>query len=181
MAARHTFIALTIVGCTCVSGAAAAAQDSTTSLTTNTFTAPADSLSPRATLQEMAWFAGQWRGPGLGGETEEHWSTPAAGAMMGMFRLIKDGKVVFYEFLTLVEQDGSLMLKLKHFNPDLTGWEEKADSVMFPLVKVTANEICFRGLTFRRAGPDKMEIFLAIRNKSNGSIREEAFSLTRVN
>jgi hypothetical protein len=38
--------------------------------------------------------------------------------MMGMFRLVKDGKVVFYEFLTLVEHEGSLLLKLKHDRAD---------------------------------------------------------------
>jgi hypothetical protein len=147
--------------------------------TPNTLTAPAEVLSPRATLQDIAWFAGRWTGTGLGGVTDESWSAPAGGAMMGMFRLVKDGKVVFYEFLTLVEHEGSLLLKLKHFNPDLTGWEEKADVVSFRLLKIAPDAVHFNGLTFRRIGSDTVEIFLAIRDRE-GAVREERFTMTRV-
>ncbi len=147
--------------------------------TPNTLTASAGVPSPRATLQDMAWLTGQWTGTGLGGVTEESWSSPASSAMMGMFRLVKDEKVVFYEFLTLVEHEGSLLLKLKHFNPDLTGWEEKADFVKFRLLRVTPGTAWFDGLTFRRLGNDQLEIFLAIRSRADNSIREERFSLTR--
>jgi hypothetical protein len=93
---------------------------------------------------------------------------------MGMFRSLKGGAVVFYEFLTLVEDGGSLVLKLKHFNPDLTGWEEKGESITFHLVKITPTEAFFDGLTFRRIGDRAQQIFLAIRNRKDGSIREES-------
>lgn len=146
--------------------------------TPNTLTAAADVRSPRANVADMAWFAGTWTGTGLGGVTEETWSAPADGAMMGMFRLVKDGKVVFYEFLTLVEEAGSLVLKLKHFNPDLTGWEEKVDSVKFRLLQISPTMIRFGGLTFKRVGDDALEVFLAIRNR-DGSVREETFRLVR--
>jgi hypothetical protein len=119
----------------------------------------------------------------LGGVTEESWSAPAAGAMMGMFRVVKPGsdgreQVGFYEFLTFVEQDGTLALKLKHFNPDLTGWEEKAGMVTFRLARVTPDTIYFDGLTFRREGRDRMTIFLALRD-GTGTVREEVFRYTR--
>ena len=148
--------------------------------TPNTVTAPAGTPGPRATLADLAWFEGEWAGPGLGGQCEEVWSGPAGGAMMGMFRLLKDGKPVFYEFLTLVEQDGSLALKLKHFNPDLTGWEEKADFVTFRLLELTPAEARFDGLTFRRLGDDRMQIFLALRDRAAGTVREETFLYERV-
>ena len=128
---------------------------------------------------DIAWFAGRWVGSGLGGETEETWSAPAGGAMMGMFRLVKGGTVVFYEFLTLVEREGSLLLKLKHFNADLTGWEEKGAFVTFRLIETTPAELRFDGLTFRRIAPDRVDIFLALRNRQDGTVREEAFSMIR--
>lgn len=148
-------------------------------LTPNTFTAPQGIPGARATIDDMAWLAGRWTGPGLGGETEETWSAPSAGTMMGMFRLVRGGKVVFYEFLTLIEQEGTLFLKLKHFNPDLTGWEEKDRFVTFRLLESTPAELRFDGLTFRRAGTGGMNVFLAIRNRHDGSVREEAFSMIR--
>ena len=151
--------------------------------TPNTLRLKPDLPRPAATLDAVAWMAGGvWRGDGLGGVTEESWSQPAAGAMMGMFRLVKGGaegraEVAFYEFLTMVEEGGSLVLKLKHFNADLTGWEEKGGFVTFRLVRVTPDAIYFDGLTFRREGPDKMTIFLALRD-ANG-VREEIFRYAR--
>ena len=177
MATRYLPMVSIVLGC----ASAAAAQESPFQpRTPNTITAPADAPAARATLQDLAWLAGEWSGTGLGGATEETWSAPAGGAMMGMFRLVKDGRVVFYEFLTLVEQDGAVLLRLKHFNPDLTGWEEKADFVTFRLLKATATEAYFDGLTFRRDGPDRTHIYLAIRNRADGSVREETFVHSRV-
>src|SRR5687767_15714011 len=49
-----------------------------------------DAPIPRATIADMAWLAGRWTGDGLGGRTEEIWSPPDAGTMMGTFRLIRD-------------------------------------------------------------------------------------------
>jgi hypothetical protein len=176
MATRHILSALIVLGC---ATQAAAQETPFRNRTANTFTASAEVPSPRATLQDMSWLTGRWSGTGLGGMTEEMWSDPASGAMMGMFRLVKDGKVIFYEFLTLVEQEGSLRLKLKHFNPDLTGWEEKADFITFRLLKLTPTEAFFEGITFRLEGPDRLRIFVAIRNRADGTVREEEFVQSR--
>ncbi|MDH4349427.1 MAG: DUF6265 family protein [Gemmatimonadota bacterium] len=133
---------------------------------------------PQATLADMAWLAGHWVGPALGGEAEEIWSPPKAGAMMGMYRLVRDGKPVFYEFQTLVEVSGSLVLRLKHFNPDLVGWEEKQKSVEFPLVGLGEGIVQFEGMSFHREGDAKLTVYLAIEGK-DGAVHEETFSYTR--
>jgi hypothetical protein len=154
-------------------------------VTANTVRLAADAARPKATVDAMAWLAGgTWRGDGLGGVTEESWSTPAAGAMMGMFRLVKPAadsrqQVAFYEFLTFVEQNNTLALKLKHFNADLTGWEEKGGFVTFRLVSVGDDAIYFDGLTFRREGADKMTVFLALRDRDTGNVSEATFRYTR--
>ena len=78
---------------------------------------------PKATIEDIAWLAGHWKGNALGGVSEEIWSPPQAKSMMGSYRLIKnDTLVVFYEIVTITEDGQSLTLKLKHFNTDLTGW-----------------------------------------------------------
>jgi hypothetical protein len=176
MTIRHTLLALIFLGCT---GLATAQESPFQNRTPNTLMASDGVPSPGATLQDVAWLSGHWTGTGLGGVTDENWSAPSAGAIMGMFRLVKDGKLIFYEFLTLVEHEGSLLLKLKHFNADLTGWEEKNDFVSFRLLKVTPNAMHFSGLTFRRVDDDTLEVFLAIRNKADGSVREERFEMKR--
>ena len=142
--------------------------------------ARASAQDAKATLSDFAWLAGQWSGPAMGGTSEEMWTAPAGGAIQGMFRLLKDGKVVFYELLTLTERDGSVVLRLKHFNADLTGWEEKAQVLEFPLVKITPTEAHFSSIVFRHADPDAFTVTVRMRDKAAGTVREEVFAYTRV-
>jgi hypothetical protein len=129
---------------------------------------------PRASISNIQWMAGHWVGTGLGGITEEIWSPPNGGAMMGVFRAVKDGKVTLYEMCLFVEEKDSLVLKLKHFNRDLTGWEEKAVVREFPLVKITENAAYFSGITFRKNKDGSMESFVLV-GRRDGTQVEEAF------
>ncbi len=133
---------------------------------------------PKATVSDMAWLAGHWTGDGLGGRTEEIWSPPDGGVMMGMFRLIREGKPVFYEFLTISETDRGLAMRLKHFHPDMKGWEEREKFVEFRYAGTVDNIVHFEGLSFRRDSDDALTIFLALRQKS-GEVREEKFQMRR--
>ena len=158
--------------------AAAASAPAQERNTERTYKLAAGAASPPATIADMAWLAGQWTGPALGGTSDEVWSAPAHGTMMGMYRLLREGKPVFYEFLTIVEEGGSLVLRLKHFHPDLVGWEEKDKSVSFPLVKKEAGAMHFQGMSFHPKGDD-LVVYLAIGQKDGGA-REETFRYKRV-
>jgi hypothetical protein len=138
-----------------------------------------DQPSPAATLEILSWLTGRWTGEGLGGFNEEIWSEPRGGVMMGMYRHLKQDKPLFYEFLMFVEDKGTVALKLKHFNPDFTGWEEKERTVDFTLVKVEERAVHFNGLTFEREGDDTLNIYLRLRDRQSGSVREETFRLRR--
>lgn len=164
-----------VLAAVCLAAAAARAQERQTEHTVKLTPGqkPAD-----ATIADMAWLAGHWTGDGLGGVSEEMWTAPRDGAMLGMYRLIREDKPVFYELLTISEHQGSLLLRLKHFNPDLTGWEEKSETVDFPFVAKAEGRLQFAGLTFVPDG-DRVTIYLAIRGK-DGAVREEAFRMTRV-
>lgn len=109
-------------------------------------------------LEAMSWLAGHWVGDGLGGWNEELWSPPSGGSMMGVYRHIRDGRVVFYEFITLTMHGDTLVKAIKHFDPDMRGWEEPTESVRFPLLRVEPDAVYFDGVTYRRDGPDRMEI-----------------------
>ena len=147
--------------------------------TDNTLKRDSATVSPPATLGDVAWLAGGWRGTGLGGEAAETWMEPSGGAMPGVFRVVRDGEVVFYEMMALVEHEGSLELRLKHFNADMTGWEDKEEMVTFRLIRVDPDAIYFGGLTFRRHSHDGMQAFVAVRQR-DGRLEELAFEFTRV-
>jgi hypothetical protein len=137
-------------------------------------------VRPAATIADMAWLTGTWEGEGLGGTVDEVWTAPAGGAMAGFFRLVRDGKPVFYELLTVLEHEGSLEMRLKHANPDMTGWEEKNHFVTFKLVKLDDTGAYFSGFTLKRLGPDTLEGYLALRDRAAGTSREEKFTFRRV-
>jgi hypothetical protein len=132
--------------------------------------------SPPARIDDFAWLAGHWRGPGLGGTAEEVIAPAAGGHMMGMFRLRNaEGVVQFYEFYTLAETGDTVTLRLKHFTPELAGWEEKADFVEFRLVALEEGAAYFDGLTFEREGKDGLNAAVNI-----GSRGIEVLRLKRV-
>ena len=54
-----------------------------------------DNKSPKATLADIAWLSGHWRGEAFGGITEEIWSPPLGDSMMGSFKLVSEGKNQF--------------------------------------------------------------------------------------
>lgn len=118
-------------------------------------------------IEQLDWIAGHWDGDAMGGKFEETWNPPKGGEMLGMFKFIKDDKVKFYEILTIVENEGSLVLRLKHFDSALVGWEEKDKSVEFPLVKITDEEARFDGLTFRKINDNEMLISVAVKSEKS--------------
>lgn len=148
-------------------------------LAPHTLTLAEGAASPLSSLADVGWIAGHWRGTAFGGTCDEIWSAPEGNSMVGLFRLVKDGKAVFYELMTIMQENQSLVLKLKHFSPGLNGWEEKNESESFPLVKVGRNEAFFSSLTYRKFIDGSLQIFLSMKRKS-GEIAEQEFHLQRV-
>lgn len=133
--------------------------------------------SPKTTIDDFDWLAGHWRGEGLGGVCEEVWSRPLAGTMMGTFRLVQDGEVVFYELMVIGEDDHGMALKVKHFSKDFVAWEDKEGAVRFAAESVKPGEARFSGLTIKRDG-DGLDLSLRMRS-SDGSVRWEPFAMRR--
>lgn len=71
-----------------------------------------------------------------------------------------------------------LAMQLKHFNPDMTAWEDREKFVDFLYVGREENRVFFEGLTFVREGDKAVTIYLALRGKDR-SVREERFRMNR--
>jgi hypothetical protein len=94
-------------------------------------------------VADLAWLAGRWSGARDGTSIEEQWSEPAGKAMMGMFRWLQDGRVCFYEFMTIEQEAEGIALRIKRFGPGLIPWEEEQEPVAFALVEVNGEEAVF--------------------------------------
>ena len=98
--------------------------------------------------------------------------------MMATFKLINNGKVSFYEIEIIREVENTLMLQLKHFNNDLTGWEDKDETVDFPLKKITSHRVEFEGMVFEKVNNNEMNVFVEIKKK-DGSTETMKFNYTK--
>ena len=112
-------------------------------------------IPPPASIEDVAWLVGEWSGPGIAGApAHEHWFAPVAGTMIGTFvqetgKSPSDTGIMFSELMYLMEEEGSLVVRLKHFNPDLTAWEDRDKMLRFRLVAIEGCTIYFSALTYR--------------------------------
>ena len=97
--------------------------------------------------------------------------------MIGHFQLVKAGKPSFYELMMLDAQPGGLRLRVKHFNPDFTAWEDKDGWHSFDPVAVEPDKLSFNGLTFVRTGDDLL-ITVTLRAK-DGTVTNHLLKLKR--
>ncbi|WP_430908302.1 DUF6265 family protein [Maribacter sp. 2-571] len=144
----------------------------------NTLSLAEGETAPSASLSQMAWMEGHWKGTAFGGITEEIWGPPLGGSMMFSFKLVVDGEVNFYELGHVRQQGETLNFELKHFHNDLKGWEKQDEVQRFPLVKVAENKIYFDGFTFERVSDDEINIYALIHN-NDGSNEEVVFNYKR--
>ena len=138
-------------------------------------------VSPAAELAQAGWLVGQWQGTGIGGAPAmESWLPPTGDTMVGTFvQQTADGGIRFTEHLYLMEEAGSLVLRLKHFNADLTGWEDKEGMVTFRLLAMEDCAAYFHGLTLRCDGENGL--LAAVRMKSDKPDPQElVFRFTRI-
>ena len=135
--------------------------------------APEGHVPPPAAIEQADWLVGDWVGTGIdGAEAAESWLPPSGDTMVGLFVQEKpDGGLMFTEHMYLAEEGGSLVLKLKHFNPDLTGWEEKDGMVRFRLLSIEPCAAYFSSLTYKCEAEGGL--LVAVRLKSEGDAVEE--------
>lgn len=130
-------------------------------------------------VEALAWMAGNWAGEGLDGTAEMAMSQPSAGTMVGAFKHARDGEVAFYELIVVGEFDGRTAVRIKHFHPDLTGWEAQDAWMEFPLLRVEPDRAAyFDGLTYRLDDEGGLDAFVIARSR-DGIERELAFHYDR--
>lgn len=115
---------------------------------------------PRLDLADLAWLEGCWQGTAFGSPATECWMRAPDGRLTGMFQVIQEGRQTFSEIFVLDRFDEGFELRVKHFHPDLTGWEEKGAWVTFRLRETGAGLARFDGLLYRLDEQGTLEVVL---------------------
>lgn len=88
-------------------------------------------------VNDLAWLAGAWEMKRGSSITEENWTAPAGGLMLGTSRTVVNGKAVFFEFLRIEERaDGVYYVAHPKARPGTD----------FKLKTAAASEVAFENL-----------------------------------
>jgi len=129
------------------------------------------------TIDDAAWLAGRWVGEGFGGQMEEAWAPPVGGQMVGHFRYWREGQPQFYEIMLMDVAEGGVRMRVKHFNPDFTAWEDRGEWVTFEPVSAGPEALIFNGFEIRREGADR--IIMTIRIRRGETVTSEILRFQR--
>jgi hypothetical protein len=147
--------------------------------------AKANAQAPVKEIKDLTFMAGKWVTHNAWGDMEENWSAPMGNCMMCSYRCVKDGKVIFYEFIVIEQTDKGPVMKLRHFSPGNIGWEEKDKPYDYPLMFLDKDLARFErpdkktSLTFQRTG-NKMKVTLE-RQEKDGKWMEDVFDYSLEN
>jgi hypothetical protein len=95
-------------------------------------------------LDSLKWIIGNWYSGNDIEKMEEHWHPKMGNALAGWFRWEKNQSIFLYEFMLFQQNDNGVKLKIKHFNTDLVGWEDKDKWVEYIAWESTANKIMLK-------------------------------------
>jgi hypothetical protein len=136
-----------------------------------------DAQGPRrpasAVIAQVEWLAGTWAGASGPATFEERWTPAAGGAMLAVSRTLNDKNLVAFEFLRIVERDGTLLYI--------------AQPGGRPPTEFTLTELSAESVTFENRGHDYPKIIRYAKRSdgtleaqvSDGGSRTETFRFKR--
>lgn len=147
---------------------------------------PAKTPPTKATVQQLAWVAGAWRGT-LGDRTvEQHWSAPLGNSIVAMYRSVQGDRALLYELLAIEQEGEGVFLRIKHFAPGAGLVGREVASVDHALIRVSENSAVFEGtsadnparITFTK--PDADTLTIVVERKPDGAPVSTEFKYTRL-
>lgn len=130
----------------------------------------------KAVLTDLAWLAGHWVDDSEGNLSDETWTVPFGDSMLGMWRYVQGGKASVFELLAITAEPEGVVLRLRHFDPQLTAREDKDKPVALKLVSWMRGEARFEGpavgapgriaIHYRQKTPDTLSCTLEKEGKA---------------
>lgn len=112
--------------------------------------APGLAQGPAATVADLAWMTGHYKGDTGNGTLEETWAQPVGGSIAALVRSTADGATNMIEIIVVEEESDSLMLRLKQWDP---GMNPRAEG--FEVMELM--EIGDKRVVFRNTGEDGIQ------------------------
>lgn len=127
-------------------------------------------------LSQLGWLEGCWSGTGFGKRVDECWMRAPDGRLTGMFQLIGEGgRQEMSEIFVLDHFAAGPAIRLKHFHPDLTGWEDRDAFIEFPLRETGPGFARFDGLTYRLDPDGRLIVELMVSRGGEPSLERLEF------
>ena len=123
--------------------------------------------SEKATLQDVNWLIGNWKGESNFGKFEENWSPSSGKSMLFSFKMWNDEAVIFYEMGHIIEKENSILLQIKHFDKDLKGWEKQDETEDFRFIKMENNRIYFDKITYEKVSENEINVYVFMEENGN--------------
>lgn len=124
--------------------------------------AAASLASPRAAdgqaapaIADLDWLSGAWVLERTGERLEEWWSTPVGNSMVGHFRWIRDGDLWITEMVSITEEPGEVVFRLRHFSADMRAWEAADDAFTYRLTDRATGRMVFTIVEPRAGRPSR--------------------------
>ena len=148
--------------------------------------ANAQTASRAGSPATMQFIEGHWKATQPDGLTVEGtWLAPEGDNMVGMMRMMKDGKVTMYEILAYENSDEGLVSLVKHFKPGLIGLEEKDKYDRYNFLEAGKDRVLYQKeggdlrIAYEKRGADQFAIQRG--NQENGKwVFKDLFVFNRV-
>lgn len=128
-------------------------------------------------VDRLSWIAGSWRMETPRTVSEETWSAPAGGTLIGFGRTIAGDRTVFHEFLMIEEREGVL---------SYVAMPRGQGTGVFPMIEMSGSRVVFENpahdypqrITYERVSRDRMRAM--IEGERNGESRRAEWEFVRV-
>ncbi len=125
----------------------------------------------------VAWLAGCWNPQGREAGSTEQWMAPAGGAMLGMTRIVKNGRVVEFEFMQLrADAEGRLSFIAQPQGRPPTEFRLARQGEAEAVFENPGHDFPQR-VIYRRTAPDRL--LARIEGELNGKARGIDFPMQR--
>ena len=131
-----------------------------------------------ASLDQLSWLGGCWNLESMEAGSGEQWMSPAGASMLGVSRMVHQGKTVAFEFMRIAQDaDGSIAFYAQPSGKPPT---------KFSVLRMDDSEVVFENpghdfpqrVIYRRVSP--AQLHASIEGMQGGSLKRMDFPMSRV-